>query len=139
MLEQTESGVIITLNDFKCFDKIIEKEECKKLEIAADGSIVAVGFVPGFNCPDYWDILIRDGSGQRFDRPSFNGIDSDYYLAVIEAARAANVETVQIKFLQSLFEMSLRHERQSAKLEEELETGTANKRRPKWIRRIYKY
>jgi hypothetical protein len=136
----SKTGVIICLNDFKCFDKLNEKEECKRLEITSEGEMVAAFFEPGHGSFPYWEIIKRGLDGEKYDRPRGYDSEPNYYLKAISEAREAGANTENIKYLIGLYEMTLKHEKIDAQREaEEKNEGKFKKTKYKKRRQIYKY
>ena len=109
-LIKSPTGEIITLLHFKCFDGLFERfEYCEKIKIDQGGVIAAVSLEQ--HGRRYWEALQTNPNGVTYDRPKLGGLtEPEYYLKVLDLARADGQSPIIIKYLIEVYELALLHQ-----------------------------
>lgn len=113
-------GAIITLLTFKAIDGLNERlERCTKIKVNEAGQIAAVHF--DYIGGAYWQTFIKDKNTVIIERPKLgNLLETEYYLKIIDLARADNQPQKVIKYLISLYDLAEKHQDQKKRLDAEL-------------------
>jgi hypothetical protein len=113
-------GAILTILDFEAWDGLNERLElCSKIKVNSTGETTALFFesVGG----SYWETFKKDPTAQIFERPKLGQLSKpDYYLIILDLARSDNQPPTVIKYLIECYELAIKHEKQTKRLEYEL-------------------
>ena len=116
-------GAIITLLNFECHDDRNERgESCNKIKFDKNGNETGVfyQYVGG----SYWETFKPNKGGLILERPKLGDLSkAEYYLKVLDLARADNYPPIVINDLIGCYELVIKHEKQTKRLEYELKNN----------------